>query len=88
MAMTKVVVTTEMWPTASSTWEVEMPSTDPAASLVYNNLVYDLIAVVVGKLGIEYSKLVADDDRARFDTEMERVMGAINNYGARDGKKG
>ncbi len=89
MSVTKVRVTTEQYPTAKSTWEVDLgestallPEEDKIKfTLLYNNLTYDLIAAAVGKLGWEYSKLLtgeSSDDQ--FNTVISKVMEALETY--------
>jgi len=67
-------------------WEVELKKAVPEmtdeqlvqATLLYNNLMYDLVGAVLGKLGWEYSKLMSGEvDRSAFDKTMGTVQRAL-----------
>jgi hypothetical protein len=51
-----------------------------ALTLLYNNLMYDLVGAVLGKLGWEYSKLlVGEQDRDSFDATIRKVQESLIN---------
>ena len=60
-------------PPAKAEWEVDVGD-DPKQAMVYTNLAYDLIAVAMGKLGVEMSKWILSGDAESFNKEMDRVM--------------
>lgn len=60
-------------PEASASWQVDMGD-DPAQSMLYTNLAYDLIAAAMAKLGVEMSKYVLDGDKGRLEDAMVEVQ--------------
>ena len=85
-SITRVEATTSFAPRSKCVWEVDVEpigATTPqeAAQLVltYNNLMYDLIAAVLAKLGVEYSKLTTGAyDSKTFDAKMTKVLEGLN----------
>jgi len=66
------------FPTGRAEWEVELPNDDPANALVYNNLLNDVVAVAVARLGVEYSRFVSGGvDRATFTSSMQKVIDGL-----------
>lgn len=85
-SITRVEVNSSRLPRAKCVWEVDASAegaTDPQQAmqmvLLYNNAIYDLVAAVIAKLGVEYSKLVSGvgDDKA-FDAEVKKVLEVLN----------
>jgi hypothetical protein len=76
MSESKVKVTSESWPPAEAYWQVEVPDDNPEQALIYNNLMFDLIAIVLGKLGVEYSKFAVDGDRCGLNARMAPLFEA------------
>ena len=87
-SISKVVATSSSFPLAKLKWQVDL--SDPTGTqsdaeltsyiLLYNNLMYDLVGAVLGKLGWEYSKLISGEvDRSKFDATMAEVSRALNN---------
>jgi hypothetical protein len=51
-----------------------------ALTLLYNNVMYDLVGAAVAKLGLEYSKLlVGEQDRSQFDAAIGKAQAALSN---------
>lgn len=78
---TKVRVDSESYPEAHSEWQVNLvvPGIDPNpnAILLYNNLCYDLVAAVMAKLGIEYSKWIVDGAPGDLDEKAAEITAKI-----------
>jgi hypothetical protein len=51
-----------------------------ALTLLYNNVMYDIVGAAVAKLGWEYSKLmVGEQDRSEFDAAIGKAQAALSN---------
>ena len=86
-SIAKVTVQSSALPDGELTWETNLydvtgdqPDEDVARLiLLYNNLMYDLVGMDVGKLGIEYSKLISKQQTEKeFDECMCCVKKALN----------
>jgi hypothetical protein len=65
-------------PAASGSWDINMSGLPLEHQLAYSNLAYTLVAGVMTKLGVEYSKLILDGDHDRLETEVGKVMEALS----------
>ena len=85
-SVSKVTAESSALPKAELTWEVVLE--DPtglvsddgmaAATLLYNNLMYDLVGGILGKLGWEYSKLLSgQQDQKAFDETFEAIAASL-----------
>ena len=87
-SISKVVATSTLAPKAELKWKTDLYDYTGNLSdeevlpyiLLYNNLMYDLVGAVLGKLGWEYSKLISGEvDRSKFDATMAEVSVSLNN---------
>jgi hypothetical protein len=87
-SISKVTASSTNLPEAKLVWKVNVkdvsglvPDSEQAkAVLLYNNLMYDLVGAVLGKLGWEYSRLLdGEQDRTAFDAQISRVQKALIN---------
>ena len=75
---TDIRIRTQNFPDGESVWEVSFPNDRPDLALLYNNLAYDLVAAVVAKLGVEYSKFLLDQDRNRLNAAIQPAFDALS----------
>jgi hypothetical protein len=72
----KVTASSSMMPVGDLTWTVD--TTDNLQqSLVYSNLMFDIVGLAVGKLGVEYSKWILDQDDERLASEVNKMQEAL-----------
>jgi hypothetical protein len=65
-------------PKSKACWSVDVGDGSPQQQLAYVNLVYDLIAVALGKLGIHYSQwIVGDINEDEFHKVMDDVRRSL-----------
>jgi hypothetical protein len=87
-SVSKVKAQSTLAPEGKLEWNVEL--FDPTGmlpdeeviklALLYNNLMYDLVGAVLGKLGWEYSRLISgEQDRSTFDASVRKVQEALIN---------
>ena len=75
----KVKVSSD-FPPAHAEWEVDIGQHGQTESqqLVYTNLCYDLVAIGVGKLGIEFSKWITGEiDEEELNRRMRAAREAL-----------
>jgi hypothetical protein len=78
MAVSKVRASSSNFPPSSLEWEVTLDEDVPALVLLYNNLMYDIIGLALGKLGVEYSKLLAGEQtRDEFDCCCDEIKKSL-----------
>lgn len=77
----KVTATSSLVPNGELNWRVDTGS-DIQAGLVYSNLMYDIVGLALGKLGVEYSKWLLDKDSDRLNAEIEKVQTALRSGSA------
>ena len=89
-SVSKVTAKSSNFPNGKLSWETKL--SDPTGvqtdedvikyTLLYNNLMYDLVGLALGKLGWEYSKLlVGEQSREEFVERMSKVQRALSNEG-------
>ena len=69
---TKVRVETTVYPPAHAEWYVELAD-DPQQALVYNNLAYDTVALMIARLGVLYSAWLLDEDKDKLDKAIAEI---------------
>ena len=62
------------YPRSSVGWEIDLPLME---HMYYQNITYDLIAVLVARIGIEFSRLGFYGDQARMNESIDELRLAI-----------
>jgi hypothetical protein len=84
-SVARVVATSTLGPTGYLEWNTNLSDVlcikDDVEQvkdiLLYQNLMFDIVGLGLGKLGAEYSKLLTGEiDRAEFDTRMNKLKAA------------
>ena len=84
----KVTATSSLFPSGKIKWETEL--FDPTGlktdleviefTLLYNNVMYDLVGIALAKLGVEYSKLlIGEQTKSEFEAKMRTIQTDVTN---------
>ena len=62
------------YPRSSVSWEIDLPLLE---HMYYQNITYDLIAVLVARIGIEFSRFGLDGNQKRMNESIDELRLAI-----------
>jgi hypothetical protein len=63
------------YPPSSAKWDVQLPTQE---HVIYQNLVYDLIGLLIMRVGVEMTKFEMDNDVDRLNREIHQIREVIN----------
>jgi hypothetical protein len=68
------VCASSTYPRSELNWEIDLPLLE---HMYYQNITYDLMAVLIARIGVEFSRFAIDGDDGRINEVLDEVRLAI-----------